>query len=480
MHVRSHSGNVVRGRLDGSNRPVHGARQILVLAMAAAVAASSCSRSDGRGEPLVFWAMGSEATAAESVLAGFRLRHPDVPVRVQRVPWSAAHEKLLTAHVGGSMPDVFQLGNTWVAELDVLGALEPLDARVAASQEVVRGDYFDGVLAANEIGGRLVALPWYVDTRLLFYRRDLLARAGVSAAPQTWEEWASAMRRVREHAAADGTRPFGIFLPVDEWQTPVIFALQQGAPLLRDSDTRGNFRSPEVRRAVEFYASLFEGDLAPRRAEAQLANLYREFAAGYFAFFVTGPWNLVEMANRIPAELADAWTTAPMPGPAGPGVSVAGGASLAISAVSRRKDDAWKLVEYLSSAIVQAEFRRASGDLPSRRSAWDRGPVPIDTRAAAFRAQLDRLAATPRIPEWERIAAKITLHLERLVRGDVTIDAALEALDADVDAILEKRRSLVRENWGQVPNSGMPKSGKDPDCAPRNRDPSPIFSGRVS
>jgi multiple sugar transport system substrate-binding protein len=396
--------------------------------------------------------MGSEAAAAETVLEGFRRSNPDVAVRVQRVPWSAAHEKLLTAHVGGSMPDVFQLGSTWVAELATLGALEPLDARVAASPSVSRADFFEGALAANEIDGRLVALPWYVDTRLLFYRRDLLERAGESMAPGSWREWERAMRRVRETNVADGTRPFGIFLPIDEWQTPVILVLQQGGSLLREGDTRGNFRSAEVRRAVAFYASLFESDLAPRRAEAQLANLYREFAAGYFAFFVTGPWNLREMANRLPPELADAWATAPMPGPEGPSMSIAGGASLAISSASRRKDDAWQLVEYLSSSGVQAEFRKLSGDLPSRRSAWDLAAEPADARAAAFRTQLDRLASTPKIPEWERIASKITLHLERLVRGEATIDEALEALDADVDAILEKRRSLVHTR-GPVPAS---------------------------
>lgn len=403
----------------------------------------SCARR-GADEPLVFWAMGSEAVAAEAVLEGFRRSNPDVAVRVQRVPWSAAHEKLLTAHVGGSIPDVFQLGSTWVAELATLGALEPLDARVAASPVVLRADFFEGALAANEIDGQLVALPWYVDTRLLFYRRDLLERAGERMAPSSWRGWDQAMRRVRETPSEDGTRPFGIFLPIDEWQTPVILVLQQGGSLLREGDTRGNFRSPEVRRAFAFYVSLFEGDLAPRRAEAQLANLYREFAAGYFAFLVTGPWNLREMANRLPPELADVWATAPMPGPDGPSTSIAGGASLAISSASRRKDDAWRLVEYLSSAAVQAEFRKLSGDLPSRRSAWELAGEPTDARSAAFRAQLDRLASTPRIPEWERIASKITLHLERLVREEASLDEVLESLDADVDAILEKRRSLVQ------------------------------------
>ena len=287
--------------------------------------------------------------------------------------------------------------------------------------------------------------------------------------PRSWAQWRSAMELVRT-SAGQGTSRYGVFLPVDEWQTPVILALEQQASLLAAGDTRGNFRSAEVRKAVEFYTGLFRDDLAPRRSEAQLANLYREFAAGYFAFFVTGPWNLVELERRMPADLADAWATAPMPAAdaskgAAPGVSVAGGASLAVSATSTRKEHAFRLVEYLCSAPVQRQFRDLSGDLPSRRSAWDSAEVADAARASgtagagtavakgtahhersrAFRAQLDHLVATPKVPEWERIAAKITLHLELIVRDEVGIDEGLAELDADVDAILAKRRALLAE-----------------------------------
>lgn len=393
----------------------------------AAVLAVGCSGPGTDDRAVVFWAMGSEADAADAVLDGFRAAHPEIAVRVQRVPWSAAHEKLLTAHVGGSMPDVFQLGNTWIAEMAALGALEGLDTRA-----VERDDFFPGAFAPNLVDGRLLALPWYVDTRLLFYRRDLAP----GDPPRTWEDWRTTMQAMK------GQR-YGVFLAVDEWQTPVILALQLGAPLLRDDDTRGDFRNPAVRRAFAFYVSLFADGLAPTRSEAQLANLYREFAAGYFAFFVTGPWNLAELSRRMPPELAEAWTTAPMPAPPGTqgtaGLSIAGGASLAVSATSLRKDDAWAVVDYLASAAVQKEFRARSGDLPSRRSAWEGN----DPKAAAFRVQLERLAPTPTVPEWERIASKITLHLERVVRGEAALDDALVRLDADVDAILAKRRQRM-------------------------------------
>lgn len=425
------------------------APRLAAAVLLALVAVAGSARAARAADELVFWAMGSEADVADQMLAGFRQAHPDIPVRVQQVPWSAAHEKLLTAFVGGSMPDVFQLGNTWLAEMATLGALEPLDQRVAASPSIARDDYFPGVLDPNVIAGRLVALPWYVDTRLLFYRSDLTAGAKVADAPKSWDQWKAAMEAVRATGGSDAaSRRFGAFLPVDEWQVPVILALQRGASLLKDGDTRGNFRSDEVRTAFAFYAGLFAEGLVPTKSEAQVANLYREFAAGYFAYFVTGPWNLVELLRRMPPELATSWATAPMPAPlatedGSPGASLAGGASLAISATSAHKDAAFKLLEYLSTTTAQADFRMRSGDLPSRRSAWDLRGVPTNARAQAFRVQLEHLVSTPKVPEWERIASKVSYHLERVVRGDTSLDQALADLDADVDAILAKRRELV-------------------------------------
>ena len=65
-----------------------------------------------------FWAMGREGEVVQELLPAFERLHPDIRVRVQQIPWSAAHEKLLTAYAGGAMPDLFQLGkpgfpNSW-------------------------------------------------------------------------------------------------------------------------------------------------------------------------------------------------------------------------------------------------------------------------------------------------------------------------------------------------------------------------------
>ncbi|HEU0052061.1 MAG TPA: extracellular solute-binding protein, partial [Longimicrobium sp.] len=133
-----------------------------------------------------FWGMGREGEVVGELVPEFERLNPGIRVDVQQIPWSAAHEKLLTAVVGDATPDVAQLGNTWVPELQALGALEDLTARAAASSSVPQPDFFEGIWDTNVVGGRLYGVPWYVDTRVLFYRPDLLAAAGYPRPPRTW------------------------------------------------------------------------------------------------------------------------------------------------------------------------------------------------------------------------------------------------------------------------------------------------------
>jgi multiple sugar transport system substrate-binding protein len=425
---------------------------LLAVALAFLV---GCHADAGAPAGVEFWAMGREGEAVQSMVPEFERREPGIRVRVQHIPWSAAHEKLLTAHVGGAMPDVFQAGNTWIPEFVTLDAIEPLDGWLARSAAVQVQDFFPGILDTNVIDGATYGVPWYVDTRLLFYRTDVLQQAGYERPPATWESWLDAMTRIKQRAGAGG---YAILLPMTEWQTPVILALELGADLLRDHDQYGNFRSPPFRRAFEFYIDMFKRGLAPRAGEVQIANLYQDFANAYFALYITGPWNIGEFSRRLPAAVSDKWATAPMPSHDGehPGISVAGGASLAIFRGSRRKQAAWKWIEYLSEPAQQIEFHRLTGDLPSRRAAWFEAALARDRYAQAFWEQLQRVRSTPKIPEWERIASKIGQYAEAAVRGSMTAEEALAALDDDVDRLLEKRRWLLRRSGGAPAGRGQP------------------------
>ena len=271
----------------------------------------------------------------------------------------------------------------------------------------------------------------------------MLARAGYDSIPATWDGWRAAMEAVERRVGPDH---YAIFLPLNEWQPQVMFGLQAGSPLLADDATRGAFAGPQFRRAFAFYCGLFRDGLAPPVANNEIANVYQEFARGYFAMYITGPWNLGEFARRLPPELQDAWTTAPLPGPDGPqsGVSLAGGSSLVLFRGAKHKVEAWQLLEFLSRPEQQQRFYRISGDLPARMEAWQDSSLSGDPRARAFFTQLQRVVPTPKIPEWEQIAIRVQDYSELAVRGGAPADSALARLDRHVGRILEKRRWLER------------------------------------
>ena len=405
-----------------------------LMAGAAATGLAGCERRNDGVTRLTFWAMGNEATNVPQILPEFERLNPGIKVDVQALPWTAAHQKLLTAYAGSSLPDLSQVGNTWVSEMAAIGAISALPA--FASDLLT--DQFPAVLDTNRIEGRVVGVPWYVDTRLLFYRSDLLRQAGYGAVPPTWAEWKRAMHAIKRVVGDD---KYAVLLPVNEFEQLLTFGLQGDAPLLRERDTRGNFSSPSFVAALAFYKSLFDEGLAPVASAAQISNVWTEFARGWFSFYFSGPWTIGDFKNRLGP--GTQWMTSGVPGPDGPGASAPGGSSLVVYRSSPRQEAAWKLVRYLSDPAVQARFNVITGDLPARQTAWAAPAVASDPYIAAFKGQLSRAEAVPKVPEWERIVTEMQIVAERMVRGEFTPETAAAEIDRRADRLLEKRRWMM-------------------------------------
>jgi multiple sugar transport system substrate-binding protein len=162
---------------------------------------------------------------------------------------------------------------------------------------------------------------------------------------------------------------------------------------------------------------------------------------------ITGPWNLGEFRRRIPADQQDRWATAPLPPPDAnmgyPGASLAGGSSLVVFRDAADPEAAWQWVEFLLEPAQQARFYDLSGDLPARRSAWERTDLATDPKAAPFLVQLERAVPLPKVPECERIVVLVAQRAEVVMRGGTDLDTALAKLDEETDRILEKRRWLL-------------------------------------
>ncbi len=425
-------------------------KKYLIILFIVILSIFGCSQKAGTITTIKFWAMGNEGEMVTQLIPEFERKNPDIHVVVQQIPWTAAHEKMLTAFAGGSLPDVFQMGNTWIPEFTVLNSLEPLEPFVKTSSTVQLTDYFGGVLKSNIIDSILYGIPWYVDTRVIFYRKDLLRNAGFKEPPKTWDEVLRICEVMQRQAKEKGITRYPIFLPTNEWVPAIALGMQSGGKFLKNNMTKGNFSGPEFTKAFHMLATFYSKKNSPSGMQL-ITNMYNSFSEGLIAMYITGPWNIGEFSRRIAPELQNEWMTAPLPSMDStyPGNSLPLGTSLVISRISKHKEAAWKFIEFLASCEQSVSFYKITGNLPPRKSAWTDSSLANNKYIHAFHQQLERVEPLPQVAEWEQIVIRLQIYVEYIATQTMTVDVALKKFDAEVDQILEKRRWLIEKQMKQ-------------------------------
>lgn len=399
------------------------------LAVLGAVALFSARVSAGE-KALVVWAMGEEGKKIAEVARRFERENPGLQVETQAIPWEAAHAKLLTAVVGGIPPDVSQVGTTWMAEFAAMGALEPLDDRAAASPNAKPDAFFPGSIRTCQVDGVLYGVPWYVDTRVLFYRTDLLASVGFLAAPKTWEELKEAAARLAARKTADGKKVYGISLGSRAWTDLLTAVWQNGGDPLKPSE-------PGFYSAMNYYRSFFREGLTPTKEGADV-DIFHAFRTGYLPMFISGPW-MVELARKELPELNGKWGVALLPGKK-TRTSFVGGSNLVVFKDSKNKDLAFRFIEYMSDPRTQVQWMRDTTDLPSVKAAWQDPFFADKPMIQVFGRQMFDTASPPTVPEWEQIASAIDDTMEKVVLDPAMTEDQVNLALHELETVIVKLR----------------------------------------
>ncbi|WP_022890996.1 sugar ABC transporter substrate-binding protein [Agromyces subbeticus] len=408
---------------------------------AGAIMLTGCGRGDGGGaggpeskgaindEPATgtveVWAMGNEGEVLGELAKQFEEENPDVTIDVTAVPWESAHDRIATSIAGGETPDISMLGTTWVGEFAATGAFEPTPDGL-----VDEGDFFEGSWDTTIVDEVAYGVPWYVDTRVLYYRTDLAEAAGVEA-PETWDEYKAFAKALQQQGATSGVSlPPGGF---DSWQYVTPLAWQQGGDILADDGTTFTLDSPEWKEAFEFYASFFEEGISePVRLEG--GEIEQKFISGEVGSFYSGPYHVSLLLEQGGPEFADKFAVAMVPG-ADSRTSFTGGGNLAVFDDSENRDASWKFVRWLSEPETQVAWYDISSDLPSVQAAWDDPVFADDPYLSVFGEQLADSKAPPAIPTWAQVSAVIDQELEKVTRGETSVDDALAAVQQQAESI---------------------------------------------
>jgi multiple sugar transport system substrate-binding protein len=411
-------------------------RAVVGVAAVAALTLAGCGRESGGGQEqaesvaagkatgeITVWAMGAEGEKLGAFAREFTAANPDAKVNVTAVPWDAAHQKIASAIAAKQTPDMSMIGTTWQGEFAKTGALDPTPVDLIAKDA-----YFPGAWDTTVVGGTAYSVPWYVETRVIFYRKDLAAKAGITKPPASWDE----LKALAKAMQAGGAK-WGINLQpgkTGSWQTVMPFAWSNGAQVA--DGTEYTFDSPEMVEALRYYQSYFTEKLAP--PELAEGALIPAFVRGDIAAFISGPWQVSLLNEQGGAGFQDKFAVAPMPMQKS-ATSFIGGSNLAVFKDAKNRDGAWKFIQWLSRPEVQVKWYQATTDLPAVQSAWQDATLSGDANLKVFGEQLKDAKAPPTFPTWEQVAAAFDIEVEKLAKSGADPAAVAKTVQDKANAI---------------------------------------------
>ena len=384
----------------------------------------------------------------KDLLRPYLAKNPSLRVNVTVLNWESAWTKITAAAASGQGPDLLELGTTWVSAISSMGALEPLSEQ---QQKELGGAkaFFPAVWGTTHRfdDNKIYAIPWYADARAAFYRTDVFKKAGVNPkdAFTNWGSFKQAMQKING-TTIDGKKIAALGYPgKNDWNVvhnmaPWIW--NAGGDLLSADRKYSALNSPESLQAITYYTSFAaEGLVPPAALEKDSGQIESGFFNGQYAVIFTGSWILKQLGTpkskggQLETTTAKNFGIAPYPAGLKGNQTFFSGSDMAIMKSSKNKDEAWKLLSFLTGRESQIRYSKMSGMLPSRLDAASDPSLMADPHYAEFIAQVKNGRHYPSIPGWGPLESVYLKGLGNMfdivagVKGKYSPQAVKQALD---------------------------------------------------
>ena len=366
------------------------------------------------------------------ILASFEREH-QLQLSLRRVGWERAWQVLLMDAVEGKGPHVSQIGSTWVATMAMLDALRVFSANevsaIGGPSHFLPASW-DTVKFANR--PEVWAMPWSIYTFVLYYRRDLLEKAGLD--PATAFITTSDMCQTFSKLSSNGVVPW-VFPSLNPYADFVhiasSWARSNGGDFMSQDGREPIFGRAETSAGLMDFFELFPYiPLALRGLNAEACT--NAFARGDAAVLIGG----VEIGNDLmespyaSQEMRENVEVTTLPG-----VPWVGGDHLVVwknvRADAEREDAALDLVKYLSKRETQIQLFKAENILPACTDAYEALAFPLETTRPTLEKILKTGRAHPALRLWRRIEAfldEMLLDIGRAVLRQPTISPSSIAM----------------------------------------------------
>ncbi len=362
-----------------------------------------------------------------AMIADFEAANPGIKVAPEFVAYEALHDKIIAAQGAGSGGyDVALFDVIWPAEFGSKGFLQDVTARIPAEYN---DQILPGAWTTVDYDGKRWGMPWILDTKYLYFNKEMLTKAGITEVPKTYDELMAAATKIKE---------MGIV------EYPIVWSWSQSEAMICDYTTlvaanQGSFFDADGKPAFDqggsldavnyMKASLDAGLSNPNSREYFEEDVRKVFSSGEAAFALNWTY-MYNLANDpTQSEVAGNVGVVPAPGVLGKSVASAvnGSMGLGIPASSAHAEEAWKFIMFVSSQEQQNKYSKLS--LPVWKSSYEDPAVyggQEDLVSAAF-GSLSVMFARPSTPNYPELSAILQKHIQEVLLGSVTAADGLKA-----------------------------------------------------
>lgn len=382
---------------------------------------NACNKSNEK--ELKFWHFWSEPNQSKIIreLVSEFEKQNHCKVQLTELSWNDGKTKLIAAFNSNTSPDLLELGSDWIAQFSSSNILEQL-----YPNEFNFEKFYKFALQPTSYKSQFYAVPWIVDTRVLFYNIDLMEKYGIKTPPKTFDDLLEYSSKINELSGyygfgANGSDPHRLYKKI----IPLIWSF--GGSIV---DSNGNIKlnTKEARLAFSYYYQLSRSGIIETQKQIDLL-----FAKGKVGFCFSGSW-LFKMIDEINPNLRFSTTLIPNT-PYSHGISFAGGEYLAISKTSTKKELAKKLIKFLISknAVLKLCISIKEAGFPADSTIDIQNLLQKDQNKIVFAEQLKYSKMTPNHPKWLEIEPLIEEALVEVLYQKKGVEQALIDLQKKVE-----------------------------------------------
>jgi ABC-type glycerol-3-phosphate transport system substrate-binding protein len=415
-----------------------------------ALATGGCKKNDEDTIRFMYWGDLKEIQIIDELMARFKRENPGVKIENQRVAAGGPQydEKLTTLFAGKQEPEVFLVSSYYASKYAQYKAIADLTELSKQSKVLGIKDFYPEIIKEFTEGGRLYVIPRDIaPVACLYYNKSAFKEAGLPF-PDNKLSWPQdfakiSQKLVKMYKNGKGVQRWGY---VDDWDLSDMFIYSAGGKYVDDpyKPTRVTLDSPAAMEGIQFradlmhlYKSMPSGSAMNQVGAIGSAEMFKQ---GNVAMFYSGSWQIPNFRDITDFD----WDIAlpPMHSRTKKRAYSGGGSGYAISARAegKKRENAWKLVEFMTRPEASAKFA-SSGLLQPANRKVAAGPGFIDgqtpkNKKILLTAVKDCYVQPRDQTRWREIMSSgLVQAMESVFRGE---KKAVEAMPEAVKAVNDK------------------------------------------